>query len=130
MLVFRRRLQHKLNLLECVYNQVRPSNKLIFPPIWLESSLSFLLLKMPAVKRILKKLETNHPDGLSGTELFLASEDLLPVTEDKKTWDYLNFVSGPSSFCDSAKGSTLTYPRSRSGSQTVSTSTRSPSLRP
>lgn len=48
---------------------------------------------MGATKRILRKLETNHPEGLSGTELFLASEDLLPVTEDKKTWDYWNFVS-------------------------------------
>ncbi len=45
-------------------------------------------------KSILKKLECPHPEGLSNAEMFLASEDLLPVTEDKKTWNHWNFVSG------------------------------------
>lgn len=42
--------------------------------------------------QIIRKLESNHPEGLTRTELFLASEDLLPVTEEKKTWDWWNFV--------------------------------------
>lgn len=64
---------------------------------------SFLRLassKMGTTRRILKKLETKHPEGLTRTELFLASEDLLPVTEEKKTWDYWNFVGGSRSDSD------------------------------
>ncbi|WWD19852.1 hypothetical protein CI109_104319 [Kwoniella shandongensis] len=43
-------------------------------------------------RQVLKKLESNHVDGLSHKEMFLATEDLLPVTEEKKTWDAWNFV--------------------------------------
>ncbi|WVQ83650.1 hypothetical protein IAT38_005792 [Cryptococcus sp. DSM 104549] len=43
-------------------------------------------------RSFLKKLESNHAEGLSGKEMFLATEDLLPVTEDKKTWDAWSFV--------------------------------------
>lgn len=45
------------------------------------------------LRQIVKKLETEHPEGLTQAEMFLASEDLLPVTEEKKTWDHWNFVS-------------------------------------
>lgn len=44
------------------------------------------------VKQVLKKLETEHPEGLSQVEMFLASDDLLPVGEEMKTWDHWNFV--------------------------------------
>ncbi|OCF44495.1 uracil permease [Kwoniella heveanensis CBS 569] len=43
-------------------------------------------------RSVIKKLESNHVEGLSHKELFLATEDLLPVTDDKKTWDAWNFV--------------------------------------
>ncbi|ODN94324.1 uracil permease [Cryptococcus wingfieldii CBS 7118] len=43
-------------------------------------------------RTLLKKLESDHAEGLSRKEMFLATEDLLPVTEDKKTWDSWNFV--------------------------------------
>lgn len=44
-------------------------------------------------KKILKKLESNHAEGLTSTEMFLATEDLLPVKKEQKTWDGWNFVS-------------------------------------
>lgn len=44
-------------------------------------------------RQVVKRLETSHLEGLSHTELFLATEDLLPVTDEKKTWDAWNFVS-------------------------------------
>lgn len=46
------------------------------------------------VQGLIRRLETSHPEGLTQTEMFLANEDLMPVTEDKKTWDSWNFVSG------------------------------------
>ncbi|OWZ33057.1 hypothetical protein LQV05_000898 [Cryptococcus neoformans] len=44
-------------------------------------------------KKILKKLESNHAEGLTSTEMFLATEDLLPVKKEQKTWDGWNFAS-------------------------------------
>lgn len=41
----------------------------------------------------MKKLESNHAEGLTSTEMFLATEDLLPVKKEQKTWDGWNFVS-------------------------------------
>lgn len=41
----------------------------------------------------MKKLETEHPKGMSAGELFLANEDLLPVDERKKTWTHLSYVA-------------------------------------
>lgn len=49
--------------------------------------------RMSHLRRVLAKLETNHPEGLSRAELFLANEDLLPVEEKKRTWDHLSFVA-------------------------------------
>ncbi|KAL1408890.1 uracil permease [Vanrija albida] len=43
-------------------------------------------------RQILRKLETEHSSGTTA-ERFLANVDLLPVTEDKKTWDHFAFVS-------------------------------------
>lgn len=45
------------------------------------------------LRSIVKKLETEHPEGLTSAEMFLASTDLLPVDESQKTWDHWNFVS-------------------------------------
>lgn len=45
------------------------------------------------VRKILKKLESDHAEGLTSAEMFLATEDLLPVKEEQKTWDGWNFVS-------------------------------------
>jgi NCS1 family nucleobase:cation symporter-1 len=44
------------------------------------------------LRRVARKLETEHPEGLSRAEMFLASEDLLPVSSEKKTWNGWNFV--------------------------------------
>ncbi|WWD04001.1 hypothetical protein V865_002063 [Kwoniella europaea PYCC6329] len=44
-------------------------------------------------RQLAGELETRHPEGLSHLELFLATEDLLPVTEEKKTWTAWSFVS-------------------------------------
>ncbi|OCF57463.1 uracil permease [Kwoniella mangroviensis CBS 10435] len=44
------------------------------------------------VKEVLKKLESDHVPTLSHKELFLATTDLLPVTDEKKTWDSWTFV--------------------------------------
>ena len=45
------------------------------------------------VKQFLKKLEAEHPEGLSKAEMFLASKDLLPVPKNERTWGYLSYVS-------------------------------------
>lgn len=42
-------------------------------------------------RQILKKLETEHSGGTTA-ERFLANVDLLPVTDDKKTWDHFSYV--------------------------------------
>jgi len=44
-------------------------------------------------RALLKKLETEHPDGLTNTEMFLTSKDLLPTHPSEKTWGYSSFVS-------------------------------------
>jgi len=44
-------------------------------------------------RTIIKKLETEHPEGLSNAELFLTSKDLLPTNPAEKTWGYSSFVS-------------------------------------
>ena len=44
------------------------------------------------LSHLLHKLEAKHPEGLSTAQQFLASEDLLPVSEDKKTWNHWSFV--------------------------------------
>jgi cytosine/uracil/thiamine/allantoin permease len=44
------------------------------------------------VKQLLRKLEAKHPEGLSTAQQFLASEDLLPVPEEQKTWNHWSFV--------------------------------------
>ncbi|WWD02374.1 hypothetical protein V865_000413 [Kwoniella europaea PYCC6329] len=46
------------------------------------------------VKEVLKKLESDHVPTLSRKELFLATTDLLPVTDEKKTWDSWTFGVG------------------------------------
>jgi NCS1 family nucleobase:cation symporter-1 len=46
-------------------------------------------------KGVLKRLEAEHPEGLTNAEMFLASRDLLPVPEAQKTWGYMSFVSAP-----------------------------------
>ncbi|WVQ68272.1 uncharacterized protein L199_006479 [Kwoniella botswanensis] len=44
------------------------------------------------VKEVLKTLESDHVPTLSHKELFLATTDLLPVSDEKKTWDSWTFV--------------------------------------
>jgi len=44
-------------------------------------------------KSVLKRLEAEHPEGLTNSEMFLASRDLLPVPKAEKTWGYMSFVS-------------------------------------
>jgi NCS1 family nucleobase:cation symporter-1 len=48
---------------------------------------------MGKASNFLRKLEAPHPEGLSGRQLFLTNEDLLPVREEHKTWNHWNFVS-------------------------------------
>lgn len=48
---------------------------------------------MGRVRAALKKLETSHPEGLSRIELLLANDDLLPVEEQKRTWNHSSFVA-------------------------------------
>lgn len=43
-------------------------------------------------RTLMTKLEAEHPAGMSSKELLLANTDLLPVTDDKKTWDHMAFV--------------------------------------
>ena len=45
------------------------------------------------LKQLVRKLEAKHPEGLSAAQQFLASEDLLPVREEHKTWGHWSFVS-------------------------------------
>lgn len=45
------------------------------------------------LRTLVKRLETEHPEGMTRGELFLANEDLLPVEEKKKTWTHLSFVA-------------------------------------
>lgn len=47
---------------------------------------------MGKVSAFMKKLEAPHPEGLSGRQLFLTNEDLLPVRPEHKTWNHWNFV--------------------------------------
>ena len=45
------------------------------------------------LKKVVQKLETDHPDGFSTAEMQVANEDLLPVAPEKRTWGHLNFVN-------------------------------------
>lgn len=44
------------------------------------------------LRSVVKRLETEHPEGLTSTEMFLSSRDLLPVPPEEKTWGYFSFV--------------------------------------
>ncbi|WVW85827.1 hypothetical protein I302_107865 [Kwoniella bestiolae CBS 10118] len=44
------------------------------------------------LKEVLKKCESDHVPNLSHKELFLATTDILPVADDKKTWGSWTFV--------------------------------------
>jgi len=43
-------------------------------------------------KTVLKKLETEHPEGLTTSELMLQNDDLLPVPEKFRLWKHWNFI--------------------------------------
>ena len=45
------------------------------------------------LREVFRKLETRHPEGMSGAELQVANEDLLPTAPEKRTWDWSSFVS-------------------------------------
>jgi NCS1 family nucleobase:cation symporter-1 len=70
------------------------------------------------VKQLLRKLEAKHPEGLSTAQQFLASEDLLPVKEEEKTWNHWSFVGH---YRDLSMSGGVLIVRSHSGSLTVST---------
>ncbi|THH16125.1 hypothetical protein EW146_g4467 [Bondarzewia mesenterica] len=44
-------------------------------------------------KRIIRQIEVPHDKGQSWSQLFLTSEDLLPVPPEKQTWATTNFIS-------------------------------------
>lgn len=45
------------------------------------------------LRHVLKEIETRHPEGMSGAELQVANEDLLPMSPEKRTWGWISFVS-------------------------------------
>ena len=44
-------------------------------------------------KKLVEKIETRRPEGMSGAELQVANEDLMPVPPEKRTWDWINFMN-------------------------------------
>ncbi|EKM57523.1 uncharacterized protein PHACADRAFT_170776 [Phanerochaete carnosa HHB-10118-sp] len=44
-------------------------------------------------KRLLRKLEVEHDENLTYSQLFLANDDLLPVVSEKRTWRTWNFIA-------------------------------------
>ena len=44
-------------------------------------------------KKLVEKLETRRPEGMTGAELQVANEDLMPVPPEKRTWDWINFMN-------------------------------------
>ncbi|KAJ3808423.1 permease for cytosine/purines, uracil, thiamine, allantoin-domain-containing protein [Lentinula aff. lateritia] len=42
---------------------------------------------------LIRKLEVEHSDGTSYSQMFLTNEDLLPVPRAKQTWKHRNFVA-------------------------------------
>jgi len=46
-----------------------------------------------SLRKVVKKIEAEHPEGVTAGEMFLSNSDLLPVSEDKKTWNHFSFVS-------------------------------------
>lgn len=59
----------------------------------LGSPIAITLLRTMRLRTVVRKLEAEHPAGLSAGELFLANADLLPTPEEKKTWGHWSFVS-------------------------------------
>ncbi|KAI3613946.1 hypothetical protein CBS9595_004123 [Malassezia furfur] len=45
------------------------------------------------LKKLVQKLETRRPEGMTGAELQVANEDLMPVPPEKRTWDWINFMN-------------------------------------
>lgn len=43
-------------------------------------------------RAVMRKLEAEHPEGVTAGEMFLSNTDLLPVSEEKKTWNHMSFV--------------------------------------
>ncbi|KAG8825648.1 hypothetical protein FRC19_010852 [Serendipita sp. 401] len=48
---------------------------------------------MSAIRRFIRKLEVDHLEGLSHTELFLNNDDLRPVPLQNRTWKHWNFIA-------------------------------------
>lgn len=72
------------------------------------------------LRHLARKLEADHPAGLTASEQLLSNYDLLPVPEEQKTWGWLSFVS-----LRPRSRRAFAYPlRCIFGSPTVITSTR------